>query len=122
MIHTSSPALTVLLRYQMVNPRSIMLGVMPRISRNYYSVSHGKLICEYWTLLLNNLTMSRLGRDVNPKAVLLSSPASWRGSFPGELGKEGIMHGRPLSQRRFGDQEESACPSHAGFVSNDVTA
>lgn len=29
--------------------------------RNYYTVSHGKLICEYWTLLLDNSAMPRLG-------------------------------------------------------------
>lgn len=31
-IHTSNEALTVLLKFQMVNPRSTVLGVIPRIT------------------------------------------------------------------------------------------
>lgn len=95
-------------------------------SRNYYIMSHGKLICECWTLLhcwtLQGIAGHAQSRgDVNSKAELISSPASWRESFPGERGRqdgESCMASMPW--HRFGAQEKNIYQPRAGFVSSDV--
>lgn len=48
--------------------------------RNYYVVSHGKLICECWTLLLGNLAMPTPGGMWTPRQS--SSPLQPCGGNP----------------------------------------
>lgn len=55
--------------------------------RNYCIMSHGKLICECWTLLLGNLVMSGLwGMQASPMGHQASSLASQMGFSPWAAG------------------------------------
>lgn len=65
--------------------------------------------------------MPRPGEDVNSKAELISSPASWRESFPGERGRQdGGSCMASMPWHRFGAQEKNIYQSHTGFLSSDV--
>lgn len=91
-------------------------------SRNDYTVSHGKLICECWTLLLGNLAMPRPGGGGTPRQSSSPlQPCGGRESFPGALGgQDGESYMVNMSWHTTGAQEKNIYQCHAGFLSSDV--